>query len=53
VTIRPSGGLSQREIVEIITRRRQEASHVGIIPGGGVRVTTQEHMIAKPDDEDK
>lgn len=26
ITIRPSGGLSQREIVEIINRRRQEAS---------------------------
>jgi molecular chaperone DnaK len=52
VTIRPSGGLSQREIVEIITRRRQESSHVGLVPGGGVRVTTREHMIAKPDDDD-
>ena len=40
VQIRPSGGLSQREIVEIITRRRQEtaqrASHGE--DGGGVRV---------------
>ncbi len=26
VTIRPSGGLSQREIIEIITRRRQETT---------------------------
>ncbi|HEX4420361.1 MAG TPA: Hsp70 family protein [Kofleriaceae bacterium] len=34
VTIRPSGGLSQREIVEIITRRRQE--HAAIDPGPGV-----------------
>ena len=32
MTIRPSGGLSQREIVEIITRRRDEAA-------GGVRAT--------------
>ncbi|MBA2539412.1 MAG: Hsp70 family protein [Deltaproteobacteria bacterium] len=53
VTIRPSGGLSQREIVEIITRRRQESSHAGVLPGGGVRATTQEHMIAKPDDDDE
>jgi molecular chaperone DnaK len=52
VTIRPSGGLSQREIVEIITRRRQESSHVGVFPGGGVRVTTKEHMIATPYDDD-
>jgi molecular chaperone DnaK (HSP70) len=52
VTIRPSGGLSQREIVEIITRRRQESSHVGVLPGGAVRVTTREHMIATPDDDD-
>jgi len=52
VTIRPSGGLSQREIVEIITRRRTESSHVGLLPGGAVRVTTREHMVAKPDDED-
>jgi molecular chaperone DnaK len=51
VIIRPSGGLSQREIVEIITRRRQESSHVGLLPGGAVRVTTREHMVAKPDDE--
>ncbi len=52
VTIRPSGGLSQREIVEIITRRRQETSHAGLFPGGGVRVTTREHMITKPDEDD-
>ncbi len=49
VTIRPSGGLSQREIVEIITRRRQESLPPGVLPGGGVRVTTREHMIAVPD----
>jgi len=58
VRIRPSGGLSQREIVEIITRRRHESSHVGRLPSmsGGVRVTTKEHMIATPyedDDDDK
>ncbi len=55
VTIRPSGGLSQREIVEIITRRRTESSHVGLLPGGAVRVTTREHMVATPnltDDDD-
>ncbi len=60
VTIRPSGGLSQREIVEIITRRRQESSVAGPLPteGGSVRVTTREHaVIEKPpsggDDDDK
>ena len=54
VTIRPSGGLSQREIVEIITRRRQEHSSVGTLPpeGGSVRVTTREHaVVTKPDDD--
>ena len=43
VTIRPSGGLSQREIVEIITRRRQEHSSMTRLPmgdSGGVRTTT-------------
>jgi molecular chaperone DnaK len=55
VTIRPSGGLSKREIVEIITRRRNESSYAGPMPtdGGGVRVTTREHMIAEPDDDTK
>ena len=55
VTIRPSGGLSQREIVEIINRRRQESSHVGPLPveGGSVRVTTREQAIIKPDDDEK
>ena len=54
VTIRPSGGLSQREIVEIITRRRHEGSHAGALPieGGAVRVTTREHAIARPDDDE-
>jgi len=55
VTIRPSGGLSQREIVEIITRRRQEYASLGLMPseitGGGVRVTTRDHMLSKPDDD--
>jgi molecular chaperone DnaK len=43
VTIRPSGGLSQREIVEIITRRRQEHSTMSRLPvgeSGGLRATT-------------
>ncbi len=55
VTIRPSGGLSQREIVEIITRRRHESSHAGPLPAdaiGGVRVTTREHLVTKPDDDE-
>jgi molecular chaperone DnaK len=54
VTIRPSGGLSQREIVEIITRRRQEHSQVATLPfgGGGVRVTTRDHAIVPPDDDE-
>jgi molecular chaperone DnaK len=57
VTIRPSGGLSQREIIEIITRRRQESSNVSNLLAeasvGGVRVTTREQMVSKPDDDDK
>ncbi|HEY4055330.1 MAG TPA: Hsp70 family protein [Kofleriaceae bacterium] len=55
VTIRPSGGLSQREIVEIINRRRQENSVSQPLPepgSGGVRVTTREHAISRPDDDD-
>jgi molecular chaperone DnaK len=56
VTIRPSGGLSQREIVEIITRRRHEHAALGALPpeplGGGVRVTTRDHMLSKPDDDE-
>ena len=54
VTIRPSGGLSQREIVEIINRRRQEHSAVGRLPkfeGGAMRVTTREYAIARPDED--
>jgi len=55
VTIRPSGGLSQREIVEIINRRRQETSVVSPLPmeGGMVRVTTREHAVTRPSDEKK
>jgi molecular chaperone DnaK len=55
VTIRPSGGLSPREIVEIINRRRQETSVAGPLPqeGGSVRVTTRDHSVAPSDDEKK
>ena len=56
VTIRPSGGLSQREIVEIINRRRQEHSAVGKLPqfeGGTMRVTTREYAIARPEEDDE
>ncbi|MFN0251803.1 MAG: Hsp70 family protein [Kofleriaceae bacterium] len=55
VTIRPSGGLSQREIIEIINRRRQENSVTQPIPigdgAGSVRVTTREHAVSHPDDK--
>jgi molecular chaperone DnaK len=55
VTIRPSGGLSQREIIEIITRRRREHASHGPIPlepaGGAVRTTTRDHLLSKPDDD--
>ncbi|CAN5638471.1 molecular chaperone DnaK [soil metagenome] len=54
VTIRPSGGLSQREVVEIINRRRQENSVAGKLPEGDgniVRVVTREQPIIKTDDE--
>jgi molecular chaperone DnaK len=55
VIIRPSGGLSQREIVEIITRRRQESSYSGKLPleGGGVRVTTRDQMVEPGNDDEK
>jgi molecular chaperone DnaK len=58
VTIRPSGGLSQREIVEIINRRRQESSFMGHLPteGGTVsRIATREMpaVTPPPDDEKK
>ena len=55
VTIRPSGGLSQREIVEIINRRRNESSVVANLPiaGGTIaRVATREQPAVKPPDED-
>jgi molecular chaperone DnaK len=57
VTIRPSGGLSQREIVEIINRRRQETSIVGKLPSEGgylARVATREQAAVQPppDDDD-
>ncbi|MEO6774247.1 MAG: Hsp70 family protein [Kofleriaceae bacterium] len=54
VTIRPSGGLSQREIVEIIQRRRQETSVVGMLPHEGgniVRVATREQAALDPEDK--
>jgi molecular chaperone DnaK len=53
-TIRPSGGLSQREIVEIISRRREEVSVTSRLPlqGGGVRVMTREHAVVRPPDDD-
>ena len=55
VTIRPSGGLSQREIVEIINRRRQEHSVTSRLPAGVgniVRVPTREQPVAAPDPDD-
>jgi len=58
VKIRPSGGLSQKEIVEIITRRRQESTATtasppsGSLEGGHVRVTTREQMVSKLDPDD-
>ena len=54
VKIRPSGGLSQREIVEIINRRRHEKSIVSTLPlegGNVVRVTTREQAAVKPPDD--
>jgi molecular chaperone DnaK len=51
VTIRPSGGLSQQEIVEIIARRRreQQASARPVqLDGGLVRVTTREQLVERP-----
>ncbi len=54
VTIRPSGGLSQREIIEIITRRRRESAQPSSAANtalGGVRVTTREHLSSPPDDD--
>jgi molecular chaperone DnaK len=56
VTIRPSGGLSQREIVEIINRRRNDHSVLAMLPNSGGRVSrvaTREHpvVVLPPDDE--
>ena len=54
VTIRPSGGLSAREIVEIINRRRQDPSVVSTLPlegGNVVRVATREQAAVKPSGE--
>jgi molecular chaperone DnaK len=61
VTIRPSGGLSQREIVEIINRRRQEHSIASKLPSEGghiARIATREMaaVVLPPgfeDDDDK
>jgi len=57
LTIRPSGGLSQREIVEIINRRRQEHSVTSRLPpgmvGNIVRVPTREQAAVLPDDDEK
>jgi molecular chaperone DnaK len=57
VTIRPSGGLSQREIVEIINRRRQEHSVTSRLPQGVVanivRVPTRETAPLEKTDSDK
>jgi molecular chaperone DnaK len=56
VTIRPSGGLSQREIVEIINRRRHETSIVAKLPSEGgqiARVATREQAAVLPPDDEK
>jgi len=53
VTIRPSGGLSQREIVEIIARRRREHQAATGVEGGAVRVTTREQLVSRPGEDDK
>ncbi|HWO20460.1 MAG TPA: Hsp70 family protein [Kofleriaceae bacterium] len=55
VTIRPSGGLSQREIVEIIARRRREQHEAtpGWRDGGAVRVTTREQLVSRPGEDDE
>jgi molecular chaperone DnaK len=57
VTIRPSGGLSQREIVEIINRRRQEHSVTSRLPSGVVanvvRVPTRETPAIDKDGDKK
>ena len=56
MTLRPSGGLSQREIVEIISRRREEETrssshgpHHGE-PGGMTRLSTRDLPAVKDED---
>ena len=57
VTLRPSGGLSQREIVEIISRRREEEVRSGSYPhhhgehGGMTRLSTRDLPAVKGDSE--
>jgi molecular chaperone DnaK len=55
VTLRPTGGLSQKEIVEIISRRRAEEATARPRPGDGgsvSRVPTRDMpALGKPDDE--
>ncbi|MGE0547247.1 MAG: Hsp70 family protein [Kofleriaceae bacterium] len=55
VTIRPSGGLSQREIVEIITRGRQGQFPRSVEAGqtGQLRVTKDMVIPPAPDDDEK
>jgi molecular chaperone DnaK len=57
VAIRPSGGLSQREIVEIIARRRHEHAALTGQPleatGGAVRATTRDQVLGNPGDDDQ
>ena len=52
MTLRPAGGLTQREIVEIISRRREEESATAAtrpIDGGTLtRVPTRELPPIKP-----
>jgi molecular chaperone DnaK len=56
VTLRPSGGLSQREIIEIISRRREEESRSAVRrPGDGggggmTRLATRDLPAVKGDD---
>jgi molecular chaperone DnaK len=53
VTLRPSGGLSQREIVEIISRRREEESRSAVRqPGEGsmTRLATRDLPAVKGED---
>ena len=54
VTLRPSGGLSQREIVEIISRRREEenrtVSHTPGEHGGMARLSTRDLPAVKGED---